>query len=380
MGDPFRRDANVEVDKLAEEVRDTFSFIETRGGVPSRWRSFWIRTEVPSAHFVAIELLKSSPMPLLQRLEMLCGATSRLDEEGEFIRSDINDSPPALLFHEPPPPQLHVIKLEGVPDPLLFGHPSHPQLVNLTRLELQFFQKHPALDELNKMLTASPQLTTLLLDSGWVDPPDDPLTELDMSLPKIHLPELRELSFRDVQSVLWNLSILMMLDAPNVESFRLDMFDFHEPEVISQINKYLTRSGSDDGGLHKPCFPSLAHLTYENFGDADDDLRVILPAYPGLTSLEVPSGGSLRPLLEQPWHVPSLTHLIVASSGDMSVLKKVVITRHKADLPLKMVQIKLVDKGCYMSPYGMNPRDWKQVEKLVKVGFVDEDGGAFGAK
>lgn len=357
------------LEERTQRVKDALDFIINHGGATSRWRSFWIQTSVYCAYLAVADLLQSSPMPSLQRLEMVFLGPAEF--EGDWIPFyDAVDSPsPKLLLHNPPPPQLRTVRLERIPNAYLFGHPDHPQLVGLTHLELEFVERHPNLGDLHKVVAACPNLVSFWLDSGSTDEPfhAPPVTTPSEHLSRIYLPELRALSLSHITSPEWDIGVLAMLDAPKLEVLRV-AFEFYlqRGEYYPQIIDLLTRGIDKENP--KPYFPSLTRLSYDIATDPTEDLQLLLTVYPGITSLSLPSGPPLTALFNKPWLAPNLKRLRTPMGPD---LKKLVAARHKAGLPLKIVEI----NQQWLGP-DTKPRDKKQIEKwvdsVIVTGYVDE--------
>ncbi|CCO33201.1 hypothetical protein BN14_07274 [Rhizoctonia solani AG-1 IB] len=357
------------LEELVERAQEAFAFIVKHGGIPSRWRSFSMITDVFLVELASIKFLGDSHFPCLTSIAMTFTGPDEHDDEDEFTLSEHIYSRPKLLFLEPPP-KLRSIKLEGIPGPYLFGHLNHPQIVGLTCLELRFEGIYPHLVDLNKMLNANPNLQTLRLGSETTFEP----AEVDRKqFPRVHLPKLQSLSFIDVASPLWTLHAITMLDVPNTTSFELTLGmtflgDDHEEAGVRKLMDHIICDASQ--ATLSPRFPSLRSLTLPSdmqltFGY---DIEQVLAAYPRLKELTLPKCESLAPLLKRPWLSPDIERLRVGVKN-LVQLKKVVNSRCKAGLPLRTV---LVDD--FDLRVRVKQSDRAQLEKYVDFALVLPDG------
>ncbi|CAE6440458.1 unnamed protein product [Rhizoctonia solani] len=364
---------NGTLEDLVERAEEALAFIVKHGGIPSRWRSFSITTDVFLAQLASIKLLGNSHFPSLISLEMIFTGPSEFEDEDEFTLAEHIRSQPKLLFLEPPP-KLRSVKLQGVPGPYLFGHRNHPQMVGLTCLELRFEDLYPRLADLNKMLNANPNLETLRLDS------ETTLESVNVDrkqLPKVHLPKLQSLSFVSVASPLWTLYAIGMLDVPNVVSFELTLgimpYEHHREQAgIRKLLDHIV--GDESQTTPAPRFPSLRTLTLASEMPLgfQHDIAAVLAAYPQLTELVLPQCESLAPLLKRPWLAPSIERLRVGVKN-LVQLKKVVNTRCKARLPLRTV---LVDD--FELEVKVKQSDRAQLKKYVDFALVLPNGERLG--
>ncbi|CAE6423596.1 unnamed protein product [Rhizoctonia solani] len=365
MREDFWETENGTLDELAELAEHAFAFIAKHGGVPSRWRSFWMITDVFLAQLAAINLFGESLLPSLVSLEMRFEGPYEFNDEDEFTFEEHIESSPKLLFKEPPP-QLRFIKLQGVPAPYLFGHPSHPQFVTLAHLDLRFERRYPSLADFSKLLIANPSLESIRLDSGDIEES----TKVDKKrLPKVHLPNLQSLSCVDISSPHWTLHAITMLDVPNLTSFELTLREIHRGQAGTQ--KLLDHIiGDQSQPTPEPRFPSLRSLTLGSEMELGFEhcIATVLAAYPQLTELRLPMCPSLTPLLKRPWLVPNIEQLRVGVPN-LVQLKKVVNSRCKAGLPLHTV---LVDQ--LELEVKVKPSDRNQLQKYVDFALVNDEG------
>ncbi|KAJ1304416.1 hypothetical protein OPQ81_005564 [Rhizoctonia solani] len=353
-------------DSWRPEAHQALPFIVTHGGITSRWKSCWIQTNDLPAHLAVLNFLLLSDLPMLQYLELdYCGPeyTSRRLESGVYSNFISTGS----LFHDPPIPRLQIAVLRSVPNLCLFRHLGSFQLTELTYLELDFCSPLPRLEQLNGLLAACPRLTALFLDSMLEfhfvtepDRPDDPV-----ELPRVHLPLLQSLALKHTicSAVFWELGILKMIDAPNVQSFQLYLASnriFDNDPIID----YITQGDSTTNP--RPIFPLLTSLGFFLQQDITPDLRRLLSTYTRVTTLVLPEFPELSALLETPWLAPSLT-LLCLETKDYKLLKDLVNMRYSAHLPLKTVELKK-----QTSVWEISSEERDQLGQLVDLVLVDE--------
>ncbi|KAH7339112.1 hypothetical protein B0J17DRAFT_401980 [Rhizoctonia solani] len=63
-------DTATAIESYRQAASDCFTLILNNGGVASRWRSLFVDTNVYAAHLVILNLIRSTPMPCLQYLEL----------------------------------------------------------------------------------------------------------------------------------------------------------------------------------------------------------------------------------------------------------------------------------------------------------------------
>jgi hypothetical protein len=344
-------------EECTERARDALNFIVAQGGVTSRWRSISITTDMFGPHRAVIDFLGSSAMPALRYLELTFRGPSEFDDEDEFAMGEATFIKPIPLL-KTPPPHLHTVKLQGVPNPFLFGHPTQPSLSGLTRLELAFVKDHPDLSHLSTLLAANPQLFALSLNMDMTDPfvPH----KLNRHVPKIQLPNLRELALLHVLDTPWPLNVMMMIDAPNVDYLSLNLCEC-DPNYNDLLH-YIANGGNASNP--RPLFPSVTHLMVclnEEY-DCTAGLRILLAAHTKITLLDLLYTPTAA-LLAKPWLVPNLEHLRVAGCRGLD-LKKVVSTRARAKLPLKVVEVDA------LTGHRIKKAERKYLKGKVDFGFI----------
>lgn len=344
------------MEECAQRARSALEFIVAHGGVTSRWQTISIHTDIFYAHRAVINFLGSSPMPRLRYLELLFDGPNEIDEEDEEAYENTQLYQPALLLSAPPS-CLETLKLQGVPNAFLFGHPAQPQFSNLVHLELELVLSYPNLHDLGLLLTANPQLSVFYLDMGSAN---EYLQPTDHNLSKVNLPHLKKFALLRIFTSSWVLDLVMMIDAPNLNHLQLNFSDYDEQH--EQLLQYIAR-GNDT--TPRPLFPSLTRLMFGCELDEDNTaaLRVLLAAYTKITFLDV-QRTHIELLLEQPWLVPDLSNLRVAGAPG-ELLMKVVEARHSAGLPLKVVEVDWRFRN------RLEPRELEYLRDKVDFAFVD---------
>ncbi|KAF8608956.1 hypothetical protein BDV93DRAFT_541338 [Ceratobasidium sp. AG-I] len=349
------------MEECAQRVRDTLTFIVSHGGVTPRWRTVSIRTDLFYAHRAVIRFLGSSEMPELLSLELLFDGPNDNDEEDGRAYQDTQLYEPSLLLPIPPP-RLDTIKLQGVPNAFLFGHPTQPQFSSLVHLELELVLSYPNLHDLNLLLAANPQLAAFCLKMGSAN--EFLQHPAIRNLPRVNLPHLKELTLLHISTSRWVLDLLVMLDAPNVDYLRLTFIDSDEEH--RQLLQYIANGDNRTSG---PLFPSLTRLMFGYDLDEDlvADLRLLLTAYTKITFLDI-SWIPIEVLLEHPWLVPELLHLRVAGAPG-ELLLKIVDARHSAGSPLKVIE------ADWRFRNRVKPHELEYLRDKVDFAFIDSTYG-----
>ncbi|KAF8608955.1 hypothetical protein BDV93DRAFT_518993, partial [Ceratobasidium sp. AG-I] len=343
----------------AQRARDALKFIVANGGVTSRWQRVSICTDMFRAHLTVINFLGCSVMPILQHLELVFYWPYDVEEGGGHVYLGSTPVVPSLLLQSSPP-QLDTIKLHSVPNALLFGHPAQPQFSNLTHLELGLILRYPHLRHFNLLLAANPQLVVLHLDMGSAVRCFRPLNR---DLPRVRLPQLKELALLRISSSLWALGLVNMLDAPNIDYLQLTLTK--SDGNYGQLLRYIMQG--DNETTPTLLFPSLTRLMFDlSPYDCSAALEHLLSAYTEVTFLNV-LWNPLRLLLDQPWLAPDLSHLrVTGATGEL--LGEIVDARLSAGLPLKVVEANWHSRDLVKYP------ELKYLKDRVDFAFVDYNG------
>ncbi|CAE6435389.1 unnamed protein product [Rhizoctonia solani] len=329
---------------------DALEFIVENGGTTSRWKSFWLYTPGDidiEPHETALGFIQNSPMPALERFEIKYDGPHYKDFE-DHQRDDLRNKP---LFLDPPT-RLKAATLEWIPNSCLFTIPTRPQLVGLTRLEIMFPETHPELERFHALLSASPALSILSIDTRRMC--YDRSSSVDgravVRLPKIHLPNLRALALLFSSRTIipwWEHSLLLMLNAPNVESLRL-WLEGHAYWVPQNQDLVEYIAKGPDSADPKPLFPYLTGLELfikqDRRAPRSDPDEELLAAYPGLRTLVLPHLARHNGLRVRPWLVPSLVRLIIHVRSP-SELEEAIYERCAAGMAPKVVEVPMLSEA-----------------------------------
>lgn len=327
------------LEECEERAKGAFEFIVSHGGVTSRWQRILIQTDTYLAFLIAMDFLRKSQLTSLECLEMTFVGPPDYEGDEDAYYNDISSSPKHMFDNAPP--QLQTIKLARVPNVYLFGHPTHPQFVGLTRLELEFARVHPSFEDLHKMLVASSStLVVLCLGSRKINGYPKSRTRVSsQALAKVNFSKLQALSFAPITTPKWDLSILRILDAPDLKVLRVQLDDLVGRDSYYLEILELLAYGPDDMNP-KAYFPTITHLSYGIMGDLTHDLQILLDGCPEIVSLSLPSALYLTALTKKPWLAPKLECLRIGTRAvPLAGLEKVAAERHKAGTPLKAVEL-----------------------------------------
>ncbi|KAG8726010.1 hypothetical protein FRC11_001026 [Ceratobasidium sp. 423] len=346
-----------------DEIASALDFIIEHDGSLSRWNRLRIEVDKLEAFYRLCSFFQESSFPALQSLE-LCYSGS-LSPPGDH-RGEISEAvTEAHIGFQEPPTQLRSLKLVGLVVPYFFGLSAPPDLSNLEHLELRFAGAPFETYAFNELPAAS------LLSSR--DPDAEYTEEEALDQPRVLFSSLISFSILNACCAVWVLNQLLTLDAPNVTTFELTISDSiryfdNGREATQHLVSYMATSGPVGAGTSpEPLFPSLSHLTYSNSSAAgsQEDLEVLLPTYPQLTSLAIPDCVTLAPLLKQPWLVPGLAKLRVGVK-DVTELKELLVSRRNAGIPLQSVHIEQSALGTPIEAESL-----KELKELVDIVLID---------
>ncbi|CAE6536117.1 unnamed protein product [Rhizoctonia solani] len=359
-------------------ILDGLDFIVARGGSTSRWRSFWLHTP-ENIHSIdpqiaALDFIGKHPLPALERLELKYDSPY-LTQAEERLRKISHNRP---LFHAPPPSHLKVATLEWIPNPYLFASPDCPQLVGLTCLEIKFPAILPNLEHIHALLAANPRLRVLSIDTRlyiFPLPPNSEDRKELVHLPKINMPNLRALALlfsARTYTPWWEHSLLLMLDAPNVESLRFWLRrSVHRVPRCQAFVDYLVKGTNPSNP--RSLFPSLTglELFVENDTASPHDGGLneeLLVAYPTITTLILPWGTSHRGLGIQPWLVPCLNRLLISTRSAWE-LREIIVKRHGAGLGPQIVEVPMLRDELFGSEEQMYLEVLNGLDIDVRIGY-----------
>ncbi|QRV94118.1 Serine/threonine-protein kinase [Ceratobasidium sp. AG-Ba] len=349
----------------AKRCREALSFILSQGGVTSRWRSIVISTDAFAPHVAVAKFLRDSLLPILKYLELKFDGPSNSDSMDKIMFSVTMSIRPMPLFKETPS-SLRVAKLAGFANPFIFGHSNQLQLPGLTRLELDFVDTPPDLSDISSLLRVTSQLEVLRFSFGWTA--CNPDNDAGPPLSKVELPCLQDLGLLFMKEGYWSRSFLMMLEAPRVEHFQLNMQDC-EVEARVIIQPFTTPGRKPTPNIIFPSVTCLKLVLGSDSYDSTPILEALLLAHPKTTVLEV-SWAPLKALAAKPWLVPDMKHLRV-SWCDGSELRKAVMARTEAKLPLKLVEAEP------FSGYLIKTPDRDYIRSVVQFQFVEHFTGEY---
>ncbi|KAG9103654.1 hypothetical protein FRC06_009025 [Ceratobasidium sp. 370] len=359
----------------ADRATQTLQSIVDHGGATSRWKSLKVWSELPSVMLAAIDFIASSALDQLVTLELVTDfddATWIGDLSAEaLVRRDLSES---AMFHAPPP-QLRNLELLGIPCDFFFANPSNPLVSNLTHLELGTITTLPPLDGLHQLLLRNRGLESLTLDMSMVDQVHlsiEPLREV------ARLPYLRRFALIEPRSVTWALNVLMMIDAPGVVEFKLDLNHTQHPHPPGIVVLYVS-TGRRSFGLanafsppvgdseeYGPVYPALQYLRIGPFPDYGAVLGKMVRAFSTITrldwELEESCEEAILDLANPPLPCPRLEHLRVHGVPDAELLK---------------VVCSLIERGAPLRTVEVNSRDWDMVQDSTKQhlgGILDHFG------
>ncbi|KAG8740527.1 hypothetical protein FRC10_004177 [Ceratobasidium sp. 414] len=360
----------------ADRATQTLQSIVDHGGVTSRWKLLKVWSELPSVMLAVIDFIAGSALDQLVTLELVSefdvDATWIGDLSAEaLVRRDLSES---AMFHAPPP-QLRDLELLGIPCDFFFANPSRPLVSDLTHLELGTITTLPPLDGLHQLLLKNPGLESLTLDMSMVDQVHlniEPLREV------ARLPRLRRFALIEPRSATWALNVLMMIDAPGVVEFKLDLNHTQHPHPPGIVALYAS-GGRRSSGLanvfspligdsedYGPIYPALQYLRIGPFPDHGAALGKMVRAFSTITrldwELEESCEEAILDLTNAPLPCPRLEHLRVHGVPDAELLK---------------VVCSLIEHGAPLRTVEVNSRDWDLVQDTTKQhlgGILDNFG------
>ncbi|KAF8603960.1 hypothetical protein BDV93DRAFT_555976 [Ceratobasidium sp. AG-I] len=306
--------------EVSTQVLQTLRLIVSRGGDIARWRSLTVLANVPLAILAALGSICSSSLPGLRFLSLNRRSNGWADvlhdtEAMIVARMVLGNSHWASLG--PQAPQLHSVELIGLPSNLVFDR-SSPMLSNLRYLKLGCGATRYPINGIGKLLSASPKLEHLGLDMGAV--PDSDLESDDAAPSKVLLPLLRSLSLQTNMSNEWGASLLKMIDAPSVDSFRLHCRSRYYFEEMLQfictgrLKGVLQSHFSTSEPQYEPIFPSLRSLKIADPVIDSIFLENLLATYPTITEITVDIM-ALQTMSKVPELLPNLS--LIRYSGSL---------------------------------------------------------------
>ncbi|KAF8598195.1 hypothetical protein BDV93DRAFT_341885 [Ceratobasidium sp. AG-I] len=332
-------------EECPKRARDALEFIVAHGGVTSRWETLTVCSDSPEAILAVMDFVYNTC------LDNLCTLVLIMEErklDGDDLVAEVlsgQASSESVMF-KTQPPLLHSIQLAGIPPSFLFQRGPIPPVCNLTVLHITKVNCMPHLVGLRELFIHSPRLEILSLYSWDIENLDFQYQPPETI--RVYMPHLRQFTHHQWDSVSWGLSILKMVDAPNVEMFSLNMGSIEDSDAILF---YLTfgRRGErlidNHSGLSKhvegaSIYPTLKHLIIDRTPDSYETLSGVLKAFQSITRLDwklrLDSDEHLVRVLNNSTTCPQLEHLRV-----YHVPKELItMVRQRAEQgrPLKVVE------------------------------------------
>lgn len=161
---------------------------------------------------------------------------------------------------------LRKVGLYGIPAGFLFQHESTPLLCNLSSLKLTAINSLPTLVGLRELFVHSARLELLSLYTARIS--DTSFQFHPPGAVRVHMPQLRQFTNHQWDSVSWGLSVLKTVDAPGVKTFSLNLGPVKD---LATILAYVTfgrranRLVDDHSKVHEyldgdAIYPVLKHL------------------------------------------------------------------------------------------------------------------------
>lgn len=326
-----RRDAK----KQAGRALETLQFIIDCGGTIDRWSALIILSKIPQTIFDIIRLINLASTPVLHFLSLRWKGhpdVAHIDEEDAMEnamgRGILGDS--CSLSHGPKRPQLCQVELNGLPAAFVFNRGA-PLASNLTKLTLVRSSFLPSIPGISALLSASPRLESLCVNTTgmyWEYEPEHEHLETLITLAplQVQLPWLRSLSL-DIEyetAQKWGLQLLQIVDAPGLEYFELAVgredLEFVDDRAARRLFRYLG-TGRLNGALlcnislrnehpgGEAIFPLLRHLNAQRVICRPSAARLFLKAFPMVTKATL-NVDCLQSLVDHPQLLPNTSHFI----------------------------------------------------------------------
>ncbi|KAG8729138.1 hypothetical protein FRC11_009443 [Ceratobasidium sp. 423] len=331
---PTKRGRPINDRQQAAQALETMALVEKYGGRIDRWRSLIVHSKSPLVVLAMVKLATSSPTPALQFLSLTWEANSNLagEQEGLLLEESMPLNFPCLA-HGPERPRLRHVEAIGLTNYFVFGI-RFPRVSNLTTFTFACSPTWslPSHQQFSLLLSASPQLESLSVDMGSVDPEYFPFELLPSQIAslQVHLPQLRSFSLDTAHLRKWCLQLVQMIDAPGVEYFSINTGSKLGISTPSSegLYRYLAR-GRVDGVLQSdssiqdvpgagPVFPLLKHLNVELMTVVPDEIPTIFRIFPMVTHVTLGAHGVLA-LSNQSDLLPNASHFTYIDDGSLAL-------------------------------------------------------------
>ncbi|KAF8601035.1 hypothetical protein BDV93DRAFT_525080 [Ceratobasidium sp. AG-I] len=334
-------------DEYAKRARDALEFIIAHGGVTSRWKTLTVWSNHPDPILAVMNFVYSAHLGNLCALKLI-NETWKLLEGDQLVAEVLpgQASSESVMF-KTQPPLLRYLELYGIPPNLLLQRGPIPLVCNLTLLHITIVDYLPHLVGLRELFIHSPRLETLSLETYNVENAD--FQHQPPAAIRVHMPCLRQFAHHQWDPVSWGLSVLRMVDAPNVEVFTLDLSIVEDPDAVLAYLSLGRRGGrliDDNSRLSEhingaSIYPVLKHLIVDGMSGSPKAFSDMLKAFQNVTRLDLKlrmnSDESLFHILSDSTICPQLEHLrFRRAPGDL-----ITVARRRAEQgrPLRIVEV-----------------------------------------
>ncbi|CAE6533261.1 unnamed protein product [Rhizoctonia solani] len=350
----------------AKFVQETLDFLVSKGAKPPRWARFVVWFEKPKALLTAIDFLIDAPLDNLRNLSLVNTYVDQImieDYVAEATRDrDLSNS---LLFRDPPP-LLQKLELSGVPSSFFFAQGNTPLVSNLTHLELGFIISLPPLMGLRALFVQNPRLESLCLDTSMIEVTD--FEHKNATETRVGMPFLRHFSLQEPISVGWGLSVIQMIDAPELEAFALNLDQSQTiPDLIPlhiAYGKEIVGGEARSGAMfpRRPIYPVLKHLALGPFTGTALALYAMLEALGTITrldwELQDEEPVTINRVLGDSKFCPRLEHIRVYGVHETDLVD-LVQSRIRTGAPLKTVEVNSHDWPTFLSTFAIYMNDYE---------------------
>ncbi|QRW24638.1 F-box-like protein [Rhizoctonia solani] len=345
-------------------VLDALNFLDFKGAKPFRWARLAIWFEKPRTFFAIVDLLIDASLSNLRKLTLVNTDTDTMVVEDFVVEAMRERNLSNSVLFRTPPPLLRELELVGVPSNFFFPHESTSLVVNLTRLDLGFLLYLPPLMCLRSVLLHNPRLESLCLDTGMIETTN--FEHKNATETRVRMPFLRRFSLQEPISVEWGLSVLQMIDAPELEALALNL---DRSESLADPIPFYIAYGKGFNGEEvppkttdmRPIYPTLKHLALGPFTGTSLSLLAML--------------GSLRTITRLDWELQEQEPITINQAlEDHKICQGVEHIRvygvHELDLA-DLVESR-IRNGAPFKTVEVNSRDWRNFSEPMKAKLSDE--------
>jgi hypothetical protein len=277
----------------ATYIPKLLEFLAFHGASTSRLKSLSIQSHQPEPLFKFIDILNAESAPALQCLSLEWRPYENLMDSIENARTrDIHNLPSDLRsLSGLSLPNLHCVKLLSIPWGFVLDRPS-PLLTGLTSLELTSATYLTTYSKLHELLSANPQLESLVINSRA----GNSLTT-DIASHTVQLSSLRNLSIQGGCYIEWVQDVLKMIEAPSLAKFTLSSLASFDERIVNLLRF-----------ISKPLYPALHELDISDIGDGSSEVADMCSSFPSITRLSI-SYAQAKILCRVPWVLPQLNFI-----------------------------------------------------------------------